>query len=388
MPTEKITVDGQPVETLRELLRPGLRAVFVGINPAPDSVRAGHYYQGQLGRRFWQRLKDHGIAGRLPPGREDETAFAAGLGFADVVRQPTRRAEDLPPSLLRAGVSPLVDRLVALGKPRPIIVFTFKKAESAAGDALRAAGFLTYRMPGPYAATADAGRAMRALATVLADRTINQAEAPVGTGIDLDMHALMVGLSKERPIFHNEAEFQHALAWHIHTLQPDRRVRLEARLGGAFVDLWLPDTHTAVELKFGRHNFETVHAGEIYDLRTGAADVTAYSFVRDIERLESLAAEGEIATGFAGLLSNDPWLWTPPQSGSAMIFDAFRLHDTQPALTGRRSVTAVATPKIAKAHPPVTLAGSYAPTWRAYAEHTGTGRGVFRYLTVKVQRGR
>jgi hypothetical protein len=34
-------------------------------------------------------------------------------------------------------------------------------------------------------------------------------------------------LSRERPIFHSEADFQHALAWHIHPRHPDTRVRLE-----------------------------------------------------------------------------------------------------------------------------------------------------------------
>jgi hypothetical protein len=33
---------GEEVETLADLLRDGLRAVAVGINPAPKSVAAGH----------------------------------------------------------------------------------------------------------------------------------------------------------------------------------------------------------------------------------------------------------------------------------------------------------------------------------------------------------
>jgi len=37
------------VETL-DLLRPSLRAVCVGINPAPKSVAAGHYYQRLFGK--------------------------------------------------------------------------------------------------------------------------------------------------------------------------------------------------------------------------------------------------------------------------------------------------------------------------------------------------
>jgi hypothetical protein len=38
VPDHRTTVEwlGEPVETLEDLLRPGLRAVFVGINPAPN----------------------------------------------------------------------------------------------------------------------------------------------------------------------------------------------------------------------------------------------------------------------------------------------------------------------------------------------------------------
>jgi TDG/mug DNA glycosylase family protein len=49
---------GERIETLEDLLRLGLRAVCVGINPAPPSVKAGHYYQGRRGQAFWTRLAD------------------------------------------------------------------------------------------------------------------------------------------------------------------------------------------------------------------------------------------------------------------------------------------------------------------------------------------
>ena len=52
MGTESIEIDGRQTETLRELIAPGLRAVFVGLNPSPVSVAQGHYYQGRLGKRF------------------------------------------------------------------------------------------------------------------------------------------------------------------------------------------------------------------------------------------------------------------------------------------------------------------------------------------------
>ena len=168
MPTERIIINGRSVLTLRELLRPGLRAVFVGINPSPTSIQCGHYYQGTHGKRFWRRLQDHGLAVDLPAGREDDEAFAQGFGFADVVRRPTPSAAELSRQEICDGVPVLVDRLSALGEARPLVVFVYKKAELAAAGALHEAGFRTYRMPGPYAATGDARLAMLALTKVLA----------------------------------------------------------------------------------------------------------------------------------------------------------------------------------------------------------------------------
>jgi len=44
MAVEEITLNGKKVETLKELLRPGLKAVFIGLNPSVKSVEKGHYY--------------------------------------------------------------------------------------------------------------------------------------------------------------------------------------------------------------------------------------------------------------------------------------------------------------------------------------------------------
>ena len=168
MPTERIIINGRRYLTLRELLRPGLRAVFVGINPSPKSVQRGHYYQGIHGKRFWRRLLDYGLAADLPDGREDDEAFAQGFGFADLVRRPTPSAKKLSRQEIRDGVPNLVDRLSALGDPRPLVVFVYKKAEQAADGALHQARFRTYRMPGPYAKTEDVKREMLTLAKDLA----------------------------------------------------------------------------------------------------------------------------------------------------------------------------------------------------------------------------
>jgi len=69
----------EEIETLADLLRPGLKAVVVGINPAPVSVAAAHYWQGRTGKTLWRPLQR---AGRMPEGWsgfEDDAAFETGL---------------------------------------------------------------------------------------------------------------------------------------------------------------------------------------------------------------------------------------------------------------------------------------------------------------------
>ena len=157
---EEIRIQDKKVTTLKELLRPQLRVVFVGINPTPKSVSRGHYYQGKLGKRFWNRLQTYGFTSYLPEGEEDEMAFSEGFGFADLVRKPTSSADDLSTEELHEGASDLLERLLNLGTPRPVIVFVFKKAFDYSATTLRNKGFQVYRMPGPYSKKADERKIM------------------------------------------------------------------------------------------------------------------------------------------------------------------------------------------------------------------------------------
>ena len=74
----------------------------------------------------------------------------------------------------------------------------------------------------------------------------------------LDLPAALSALAKERPVFHSEADFQHALAWVIRERHPAIKVRLEypVTLDGkrGHVDIWLRDAdwERALELKYWR----------------------------------------------------------------------------------------------------------------------------------------
>jgi TDG/mug DNA glycosylase family protein len=148
MATEMIEVDGRTVETLRELLRPGLRVVVVGINPSPVSVAAGHYYQGKLGKRLWHRMQAAGLATDLAVGREDEDAFSQGVGFADIIRYPTANARTISSRDLQAAL-PDFERRIATTDCRRLL-FVFAAARKAASD-LGMRGYELFEMPGPYA---------------------------------------------------------------------------------------------------------------------------------------------------------------------------------------------------------------------------------------------
>jgi TDG/mug DNA glycosylase family protein len=146
---------GAEVETLEDLLRPGLRAVCVGINPAPMSVAAGHYYEGRLGQAFFGRLRRAGLVPRSP-GWEDDVGFDVGVGFTDIVERPSASAAEIPADELEYGKSLLMSKLETV-QPA-IIVFTFKKTATVMFGSFGGYGFIgktladgeAFVMPGPY----------------------------------------------------------------------------------------------------------------------------------------------------------------------------------------------------------------------------------------------
>jgi double-stranded uracil-DNA glycosylase len=160
---------GKQVETLEDLLRPGLRAICVGINPAPTSVSAGHYYQGRLGQGFYERLRRAGLLPRAP-GWDDDLAFEHGIGFTDVVKRPTAKAAEVRPAEFEYGRGLLRDKVKAAA-PR-LVIFTFKKTMEvlfgpAAGNGLivgrELGGASIFVMPGPYAPRAEVEQRLREL---------------------------------------------------------------------------------------------------------------------------------------------------------------------------------------------------------------------------------
>jgi TDG/mug DNA glycosylase family protein len=156
---------GLPEETLEDLLRPGLRAVCVGINPSRVSVEAGHY-QGRLGRLFLRRLRGVGLLTRDAPGYEDDVLFAEGVGFTDVIKRATTRARELRPDEFARGRGQLLRKLNEADAP--LVIFTYGKTAEVLFGGFRGVGLLpgqdvvsgdAFVMPGPYGPRGHARRA-------------------------------------------------------------------------------------------------------------------------------------------------------------------------------------------------------------------------------------
>jgi TDG/mug DNA glycosylase family protein len=155
-----LQLDGTPVETLADLPPLRDRLLFVGLNPSPVSVRAGHYFQGRLGRMFWERLM---VAQILPRDTAietaDDTLVAAGHGLTDLHKVPSPR-DTATDATLRAGVGPLWQK-IAIWRPAAIVFVYKRAAEIAAGRSLTEpwgqlvgvalSGRPCFLMPGPYA---------------------------------------------------------------------------------------------------------------------------------------------------------------------------------------------------------------------------------------------
>jgi TDG/mug DNA glycosylase family protein len=161
---------GQKVTTLSDLWPQDLRAVVVGINPAPRSVEIGHYYQGNLGQVLFRRLRNLGVLGHPAEGFEDDQALSIGIGFTDVVKRPTSNAAEVRPEELAFGKSILGAELAA--RQAPLVIFAFKQAAETMLGKFRGNGFIStsalgdtraFVMPGPYESAATANATLKDL---------------------------------------------------------------------------------------------------------------------------------------------------------------------------------------------------------------------------------
>jgi TDG/mug DNA glycosylase family protein len=98
---------------LEDVVRPGLRVLFTGINPGLYSAWTGHHF-ARPGNRFWPALHRSGFTPRLLAPWQQQDLLDLGLGITNVVRRPTARADELTPEELVAGGAELRAKVLRL----------------------------------------------------------------------------------------------------------------------------------------------------------------------------------------------------------------------------------------------------------------------------------
>ncbi|MEO8031813.1 MAG: G/U mismatch-specific DNA glycosylase [Gemmatimonadota bacterium] len=89
-------------KTIPDLIAPGLRVLFCGINPGLYSGATGHHF-ARPGNRFWPTLRAAGFTDDLVSPWEEQRLLTYQLGITNLVARTTATAAELEPRELRAG---------------------------------------------------------------------------------------------------------------------------------------------------------------------------------------------------------------------------------------------------------------------------------------------
>ena len=98
-------------KTIEDVIAPGLRILFVGINPGLWSGATGHHF-ARPGNRFWRAIYEAGLTPvLLSPDRQEEL-LRYGIGVANLVARTTASAAELSADELKAGGRQIVDKIL------------------------------------------------------------------------------------------------------------------------------------------------------------------------------------------------------------------------------------------------------------------------------------
>ena len=121
-----------------DVVAPGLRVLFCGINPGLWSAATGHHF-ARPGNRFWPTLHRAGFTPRQLRPDEQAELLRYRLGVTNLVARGTARADELTPAELAAGGERL-RALVAQLCPRWLAVVGVTAYRVAFGDRTAAVG--------------------------------------------------------------------------------------------------------------------------------------------------------------------------------------------------------------------------------------------------------
>lgn len=201
----------------------------------------------------------------------------------------------------------------------------------------------------------------------------------------IDIVRTLESLAIKRPLFHSEADFQHALAWEIHQQSSNHSIRLEFKPPNIkkrfYIDLWVANKESAIaiELKYKTRGPSLEHEGETFDLlNQSAQDCGRYDFCKDIQRLEAVASEQPNIIGYAIFLTNDSGYWNKPRKDQPADSD-FRIHQGK-TLSGELKWGSHASQGTKRGREDsISIKGTYDLAWKQFSQQ-------FKYLLVKIEK--
>lgn len=152
----KVQIAAAQDKTVPDLIAPGLRVLFCGINPGLYTAAVGHHF-GRPGNRFWPALHAAGFTPRLLSPFEERELLAWGCGITNLVARATAAADELTDAEIIAGGHRLVatieqhrpEAVAVVGVGAYRVAFGRKKAKVGRQEDHRIAGAEVWVLPNP-----------------------------------------------------------------------------------------------------------------------------------------------------------------------------------------------------------------------------------------------
>lgn len=97
-------------QTVPDIIAPGLKVLFCGINPGLYSAAVGHHF-ARPGNRFWPTLHRSGFTPTLLSPDEERELLPLSLGITNIVDRASAAADELTEEELREGGERLTRKL-------------------------------------------------------------------------------------------------------------------------------------------------------------------------------------------------------------------------------------------------------------------------------------
>ncbi|CAO95460.1 G/U mismatch-specific DNA glycosylase [Erwinia tasmaniensis] len=95
---------------ITDIIQPGLRVLFCGINPGKSSAHTGFHF-AHPGNRFWKTIFQAGFTQTQLKPEQEQQLLETGCGITMLVERPTVLASELGGSELRSGGQVLMDKI-------------------------------------------------------------------------------------------------------------------------------------------------------------------------------------------------------------------------------------------------------------------------------------